>query len=138
MKSIEYIQNELGRIGKILCGESKPAYLFSVAASPTHSGAPHIEIVGNEYHYVVTERGSEYERKITKNIDDIIYWLVSGDVGDLARTWELKNRVESQDSRRLWFKKELELLEKVNPDWAARKEAEQRQVLSEHPFSDSI
>ena len=38
MKSIDYIQKELGRIGKILCGESIPAYLFSVAASPTPSG----------------------------------------------------------------------------------------------------
>ncbi len=138
MKSIEYVQKEVARIGKQLCGDSKPSYLFAVASSPTHSGAPHVEIIGDEYHFVVTERGSEYERLKTKNLDDIIYWFVEGDVGDLARTWELKNRLEGQDSRRLWFKKEVELLKSVNPEWASRKEAEQMQVLSEHPFNDSI
>lgn len=138
MKSIEYIQNEVARIGKMLCGENKPAYLFVVASSPTHTGAPHVEIVGNEYHFVVTERGSEFERQKTKDVDDILYWFVEGDVGDLARTWELKNRVGGQDSRRLWFKKEIEFLESVNLDWASRKQAEQETVLSEHPFNDSI
>ena len=138
MKSIEYIQKEVALIGEALCGESKPAYLFSVASSPTHSGAPHIEIAGDEYHFVVTERGSEFERRETKDVDDILYWLVEGDVGDLARSCELKNRVEAQDSRRLWFQKELELLNAVNRGWAKRKEAEQKQVLNEHPFRDSI
>ena len=82
MKSIEYIQKEVARIGKLLCDKEKPAYLFSVASSPTHSGAPHIEIVGDEYHFVVTERGSEFERLKTQSVDDILYWLVEGDVGD--------------------------------------------------------
>jgi hypothetical protein len=138
MKSIEYIQKEVARIGKLLCGDDKPAYLFTVASAPTHSGAPHVEIVGDEYHFVVAERGLEFERQKTRNVDDILYWLVEGDVGGLARTWELKNRIEGQDSRRLWFKKEIELLEKVNPEWATRKEAEQKQVLAEHPFNDGI
>lgn len=138
MKSIEYLQKEVACIGKLLCGESKPAYLFVVASSPTHTGAPHVEIIGDEYHFVVTERGSEFERHKTKNVDDILYWFVEGDVGDLARTWELNNRVEGQDSRRLWFKKEIELLKGVNLEWASRKEAEQPKVLSEHPFNDGI
>lgn len=138
MKSIEFIQKEVARIGRQLCGESKPAYLFAVASSATHSGAPHVEISGNEYHFIVTERGSEFDRHKTKNVDDILYWFVEGDVGDLASTWELKNRVEGQDSRRLRFKKEIELLKVVNSEWAFRKEAELKKVLIEHPFNDSI
>lgn len=138
MKSIEQIQKEVTRIGRILSSESKLAYLFSVTSLPTHTGAPHIEIVGDEYHYVITERGSEFERRTTKDAEDILYWIISSDVGELAREWELKHRVENQDSRRLWFQKELELLETVNPEWAKRKQAEQKQILSKHPFSDSI
>ena len=101
MKNIEHIQKEVRSIGKKLCGEEKPAYLFSVASSATHSGAPHVEIVGDEYHFVVTERGSEFERRKTKDVDELLYWFVSGDVGQLARDWELKRRVDGQDSRRL-------------------------------------
>ena len=137
MRTIGHIQKEVRRIGKLLCGENIPTYLFSVAGSPTHSGAPHVELVGDEYHYVITERGSEYDRRKTKDIDELLYWFVSDDVSQLARDWELERRVENQDSRRLWFKKELELLEKVKPDWAVKKESHQLEVLSEHPFNDS-
>ena len=138
MKSIDYIQEEVRRIGKELCGDSKPSYLFSVASSPTHSGAPHVEIVGDEYHFVVTERGSEFERRKTKDVDELLYWFVSGDVGQLARDWELERRVDGQDLRRFWFAKEVELLKSINPEWAKRKEQHQQNVLKEHPFNDNI
>jgi hypothetical protein len=138
MKSIDYIQDEVRRIGKELCGDSKPSYLFSVACSPTHSGAPHVEIVGDEYHFVVTERGSEFERRKTNDVDQLLYWFVSGDAGQLARDWELERRVDGQDSRRLWFAKEVELLQTINPKWAKRKEQHQQSVLNEHPFNDNI
>lgn len=138
MKSIKHIQDEVRSIGKKLCGDSKPAYLFSVACSATHSGAPHVEIVGDEYHFVVTERGSEFERRKTNDIDQLLYWFVSGDAGQLARDWELERRVDGQDSRRLWFAKEVELLQTINPEWAKRKEQHQQDVLKEHPFNDNI
>jgi len=138
MKTIGYIQKEVSRIGKALCGESKPSYLFSVASSPTHSGAPHVEVVGDKYHFVVTERGSEYERNTTKDIDELIYWFISDDVSQLARDWELERRVEDQDSRRLWFQKEIELLETINPEWATRRKSRQIEILSEHPFNDIL
>jgi hypothetical protein len=125
MKSIEYIQSEVRDIGKKLGADSKPAYLFSVASSATHTGAPHVEIVGDEYHFVVTERGSEFERRKTNNYDQLLYWFVSGDVGQLARDWELERRIDGQDSRRLWFAKEVELLQTINPEWAKRKEQHQ-------------
>lgn len=138
MKSIKYIQKAVRSIGKKLCGGDKPAYLFLVASSATHSGAPHVEIVGDEYHFVVTERGSEFERRKTKDIDELLYWFVSGDIGQLARDWELKRRVDGQDSRRMWFAKEVKLLQTINPEWAERKKRYQQGVLKEHPFNDNI
>jgi len=138
MKSIEYIQNEVRSVGKILCGDNKPTYLFSVASTASHSGAPHVEINGDEYHFVVTERGSEFERRKTKDIDELLYWFVSGDVSQLATDWELERRIENQDSRRLWFEREVELLQIIKPEWAKRKKHHQMSVLKEHPFNDSI
>lgn len=138
MNSIEYIQKEVRSIGNVLCGEGKPSYLFSVASAPTHSGAPHVEIVGNEYHLVVTERGSEFERQKTSDIDELLYWIVSDDVSQLARDWELECRIENQDSRRLWFSKEVEILQTINPEWAKKKEQDQKVVLNKHPFNDNI
>jgi len=45
--------------------------------TPQHNGTPHIEVVGGKYHYVVTERGRELERRVAESEDEILYWLVS-------------------------------------------------------------
>jgi len=138
VKTIGSIQKEVRRIGKIVCGERKPRFLFSVASSPTHNGVPHVELVGDEYHFVVTERGSEFERLRTTDIDELLYWLVSSDVSQLARDWELALRGENQDSRRLWFHKELELLEQIKSEWSQKRRSHQMKILSEHPFNDNL
>ena len=138
MKKISELQKELDSIRKRLLDGPRPNGLFLMPDSPTHSGAPHVEIVGEEYHFVVTERGSEFERRKTKEPDELLYWFVSGDVSQLARDWELERRVEGKDSRRLWFEKEVELLRTLSPEWAKRKELYQNRVLKEHPFNDNI
>lgn len=121
MKSVEDIQQEVRQIGLQLCGNLKPPWLFSVAISPQRDGYPHIEVVGDEYHFVVTARGSELERKITKEVDELLFWLVEGDVLELACEWELNHRVPTQDTKRLIASKEIEYLDKINPKWAERK-----------------
>jgi hypothetical protein len=138
MKKISALQKELDSLRKQLIDGPRPNGLFLMPDSPTHSGAPHIEIIGDEYHFVVTERGSEFERRKTKDPDELLYWFVSGDVSQLARDWELERRVEGQDSRRLWFAKEVEMLRLLNTEWAKRKELHQNSVLREHPFNDNI
>ena len=138
MQKISELQKELNSIRERLLDGPRPNGLFLMPDSPTHSGAPHVEIVGDEYHFVVTERGSEFERRKTRESDELLYWFVSGDVSQLARDWELERRVEGQDSRRLWFAKELEMLDALNPEWAKRKELHQNNVLKEHPFNDNI
>ncbi|MFD2205993.1 Imm63 family immunity protein [Kiloniella antarctica] len=64
--------------------------------------------------------------------------LVSSDVSELATKWELENRIENQDARRGWFKKELELLNLIKSEWANKRESDQLVILSKHPFDDSI
>lgn len=138
MKKLSELQKELGSIRKRLFDGPRPNGLFLMSDSPTHCGAPHVEIIGEEYHFVVTERGSEFERRRTKEPDELLYWFVSGDVSQLAQDWELERRVEGKDSRRLWFAKEVEMLRTLRPDWARRKELYQNSVLKEHPFNDNI
>ena len=138
MKTVEYFRNEVDRIGKILCDNNIPQYLFNVASLATHSGEPHLEINDHEYHYVITERGSEFERKTTNNADDILYWFVSDSIGELATRFEVKNRVEHQDCRRLLFAKEIEFFDMINSGWAKRKELEYERILHSFPFEDGI
>lgn len=105
---------------------------------PQHDGSAHAEQIGKSYFFVVTERGTEFERRQTIDPDELLSWFVRGLTGDLAREWELNNRVPHQDSRRLWFRKHIELLNDINEAWAAAQENQYIQVLAKHPFDDAV
>lgn len=100
-------------------------------------GDPHVEIIGNQYDYVVTERGSEMERRSTEDADELMYWLVSDLIFRLASVYELQNRITGQDNRRILFQKEVELFSVVNPDWTTKRKLEINETLRTHPFKDS-
>ena len=54
----------------------------------------------------------------------------------MACSYELKNRVERQDSRRLMFSKQEELLGTLNTDWEQQAKSEHEAVLARHPYDD--
>ena len=108
------------------------------STTPRHDGSPHIESNGNEFAYVTTERGDEYERRTTSNDDDDLYWLVSDLTREMASQYELSHRNPHADSRRMLFQKHIELLGTVNRDWQTRKQTEYQTVLKQHPFHDKM
>ncbi len=116
-------------------GASRPNGLFLMPESPTDSGSPHVEVLNGKYHYVVTERGRELERKIAKDEEELMYWFVSDSIFSVACTWEARNRNESEDFRRQLFSKQIELLNSINPEWARKKEAYHEDVLKKHSFT---
>jgi hypothetical protein len=107
-------------------------------SSPQHDGSAHIEARDGEYHYVVTERGAEYERRATKDRDEVLYWLVSDVVFDLAAKYESKNRILGQSYRRLMFEKQVELMRTLRPEWALRRQMEIDKILEANPFDDAV
>jgi len=102
--------------------------------APQHDGSAHVEERGGVFSYVVTERGQEFERRVARSEDEMLYWLVSDEVLDLASRYELEHRVPGQDSRRLMFQRELELLEGLEPAWSERKRIEIEAILKEYPY----
>lgn len=103
---------------------------------PSHDGAAHIEYDEGTFFYVNTERGSELRRRRTNDPDELLYWLTRDAASVAASDWEMWHRREGEDSRRQWFKLEIELLEQVSEEWAARRREAQREVLKRHPFRD--
>ena len=49
-----------------------PKHSIPTFGKSEHSGLPHIEINGLEYHFVVCERGSEHSRKTTIDKNRIV------------------------------------------------------------------
>ncbi len=55
----------------------------------------------------------------------------------MALEYELAHRIESEDFRRQYFRKDIELLESVDPKWAERRRQEYERILAKHPYDDS-
>jgi Immunity protein 63 len=93
---------------------------------------PHIEVDSRGYHFVVEERGRELKRVTTPDLDEILYQVFRGVTQSLAQG----HRVRGEDPRREMFRRQLELLAKLNPQWAEREAERHRQILQDNPFVD--
>jgi hypothetical protein len=102
--------------------------------SPQHDGSPHIEAVAGKFQFVVTERGSEFERIKDLSADDVLYLLLEGVTHHMATRYELQNRLPGGDGRSVWFPYQERLMESMNHSWGQRLREKHRRVLEEHPF----
>ena len=110
---------------------------MTIGSTPTGFGDPHIEINETGYHYVIWERGNEQRRSSTKDLDDLLYWIMKDITFNMASDYELENRIPNQDSRRLLFETQLKLLKNVNIDFYNRLEDEITNLLIKYPYDDS-
>jgi len=107
-----------------------------IQTRPTNNGDAHVEIVSGMLHYVVTERGAELRRRITSDSEELLYWLIDDVTSSISYKFDasLLDRLLRKDPRRQRFKKHLKLLEKVNPEWAAKKKIYYAEVLGSYPY----
>ena len=128
------IKTEVDKIANLISVpiDSLPTYRYS-----RDMAYPHIEIDKmGKLHYVIIERGKENERRTTENLDELLYWIFQNITFSMASQYELNNRIELQDCRRLLFSKQLDLLKLINPDWARKRENDISLVLKTNPFDD--
>jgi hypothetical protein len=131
--SIEKIQLEFNEY----CRRINPALSERfIQTTRGDDGTSHLEITDDTYHYIVTERGLELNRKSTRDKDELLYWLIDELAWGMASTYELKNRIKGQSFRRLFFAKNIEFLNRANPAWAERKQKEFDAILVIHPYDD--
>ena len=114
-----------------------PTNWLPTFSTPIGDATPNIEIDNSGvYHFVISERGTEYERKTTSDLSDLTYWIFAGVTFSMACDYELKNRVAGQDSRRIMFIKQEELLGLLNKDWEEKERKEHESILIYNPFDD--
>jgi hypothetical protein len=98
---------------------------------------PHIEIdASGRLHYVVVERGQESERLPFIELDALLCRIFEGVTFQLAVDFEFTHRDAAKDCRRVLFSKQMELLRRLSPAWAAREAARHAEILERHPFRD--
>lgn len=111
---------------------------YSFLTTARHDGSPHVEFANGTYYYVVTERGTEFERESFTDKDDLLYRLVADITFGMAVDHELRNRIGGQDFRRVMFGKRIELMERVGPEFGAKARQETAEILKENPYDDSL
>jgi hypothetical protein len=125
---VERLANKIGAPSNIL-----PTYGRS-----EDGGRPHIEVDARGYHYVMVERGEEWTRLTTSDIDELLQKIFCSVTFGLASKYELKHRVPNMDSRRLLFQRQVDLLEELSPHWAKYEAERQKSILQQRPYDDHV
>lgn len=99
--------------------------LGSMAGMPAleaRDGAfPFVVVRNGVLHLVAVERGQEVGRDSTENLGELLHWAALRATGQQAMSWELERRhrfPESRDSRIGWLARQVQLLGRVNEEWA--------------------
>ena len=134
MYDLAYIEREMRRLAQAI---GTPDHHIPTIGPSLYDARPYIEIDARGYHYVISERGTETERLTTTSIDDLFYRVSRTLAFSAAVAYEGRHRVPGQDFRRVMFARQVELLNRVNPEWAARCASEHEETLRRHPFVDA-
>lgn len=132
MWTLAQINNEVQRLRSILHGVPVEWADFGVDED---CGSCHLRI-DDRYHWIAMERGQECGHQVTDDLDELLYWIIASNASGTALQWEMHHRHPTDDFRRLYFARTVELLARVKPEWAARQQAEWDEVLTRHPFVD--
>ena len=90
------------------------------------------------YHFgSIDIRGRSTANVLTQSLFEITYETLSNPVFWTALEYERRNRIESQDNRRIMFEKRLQYWNAVGAEYAEREKAKIDEVLLEHPFEDN-
>ncbi len=133
MLSLNQIKKQVLKLVKEL---NAPKNIIPTFNMSIDFGHPHIEVDDDGYHYVIIERGQIIEKRTSKDINDLLYWIFEGITFEMALEYELKNRIPNVDVRHLLFKKQLELLNRINNAFVERKKNEMEEILRNNPYID--
>ena len=129
MKTIEELRAELLKIGQQLGGGVRPNYYFFIPDKPDGLATPYLETHGEEYHFIVSERGIERERNVTLSDEDILYWFTDCGVRGMASSYAALNSSPDRTFRDVYFRRQYHLMFSIKPEWATRKHKEFAAIL---------
>src|SRR5687768_3276240 len=114
-------ENELRKLLKDTLDNigGNPKYLPKVNESDENA-KPFIEIGRYGYEYVCQERGEELFRKLPYDTEELLYAVFSDITREMSHDWEVKNRIESQDSRIVFYERKIELMSKIKKEFGDR------------------
>jgi Immunity protein 63 len=132
LKTLKEIEADVTRLAKRIDAASNQLPTYNISRD---LGYAHIEVDASKYHYVSVERGIE-SRKSTADYDELLYWVFQSATFSIALYYELNNRIEDRDCRRIMFPHQIALMHKISPKMGALCEHRIAEILSTHPYDD--
>lgn len=86
------------------------------------------------YHYVLMERGMEVTHKVTDDVFKICFWCFFELTCNAAFNYELENRDENLNYRKVAFNKQLEYLNTIGESYRKCGEMEIDEILKKYPY----
>lgn len=106
-----------------------PTNLIPTFAISRQDGTAHVEVTGKEYHFVVSERGTEMSRQSTFDKKEVLFWIFDAITFSMASQIELKNRRSDEDFRIQLFEIQENLISKIEPAFARTLREKHKRLL---------
>jgi hypothetical protein len=127
MKNLTEIELEIRIIAKQI--EAPEQYLPTFGYTEG-TARPHIETQGNEFHYVINERGEEYRRVKTEDFKELTFLVFTDVTFEMSVKMELENRMDNEDFRIQMFQIQEDLLNKIDPSYSERLKVKHDKLLN--------
>jgi hypothetical protein len=115
--NLSEIEFEIRNIAKLI--DAPDQYLPTFGYTEGNA-RPHIEIQGEEFHYIINERGEEYKREITNEFHELKFLVFADVTFEMAVQLERKNRKKNEDFRIQMFQIQEDLLFKIESAYSVR------------------
>ncbi len=132
------IQEVYSQVKEMAAKIGATAELFPTFGTSDLSGRPYIVIKGDTYYYLVNDKETVTIKRQTGQLPELLYWVFDDITARMGAAYEVEHRVPDVDRRRLTFKKQLDLLETLQPDWKDLKQREIQEILAKHPYRDEL
>ena len=119
-ESIPRLRDRITELARVI---DAPDHVLPTFGYSEDTGRPHIEVDGTAFHHVLAERGREYGRFSTTSVDDLLYRVFREVTFSMAATHLAVNRVTWRAQRQI-RRYQLELLNRLDPRWGSRRDAE--------------
>ena len=120
------------RVNKLARHISAPPDLLPTYGTSQDFARPHIEFAGGTYSYVVVERGMEFERRSTLDLDQLLEWIFSSVTASMAASFA----AGQPRFREVMFRHQLDLLGRISSKWRDRCAKEIDDILKRAPLVD--
>ena len=134
MKTLDEVKSQIENLANKV---DVPADMLPSFGNFAESAYSYVYIEGHKYHWVVSGNSPSKTDVATTDSEELFYFVFQTLTEQMGLVYEILNRNPIWDYRRLAYSHQLEMLQKLNPQWKARRGKEIEESLKWYPYKDN-